>query len=408
VKKFGRFLVALFAVAVIIFAGGSIYSQFTGTSFDVGMVQDIAGSTLGVFTGEGTFVFENTETGETVTLQGSELADYESEYTVYNSSVYRDSLSSDDVVLYNALLYAMEHTFDSIEISSNYQISSEETDRIVQYVALDCPLFEQNIYYSVASNVSGNTINMPKLGSSHWEKQMIAFAEAQRIVDSMPVNLTGDYEKAWYLYSALAEGSVYVDNINGEGTEETLYDMLINKESVCDGFANALSLVYSMAGIESFEKNNTSIDPGHTWVTAEIDGHYYNFDLTQDVTMQEDGAQLQSSTYPYYYFCISDALVSLDDYPDSHPTCSDTSYDFAYCDLFFTDEESSTVISETSDFLNTHFSRDDVVLMFNRSITQDEMDLYLEGIAGNLSSFGILYSTYMPDESRSIVRFYTE
>ena len=64
-----------------------------------------------------------------------------------------------------------------------------------------------------------------------------------------------------------------------------LYDALITKETNCDGYTNALSLLYNLANIECFEKKYYPIGDdetaiGHTWNTFQIVDKWYNVDAT--------------------------------------------------------------------------------------------------------------------------------
>lgn len=75
-------------------------------------------------------------------------------------------------------------------------------------------------------------------------------------------------------------------------------------------------------------------DPGgHTWVVAEIDGTYYNFDPTWEDTKQ--------GRWPtdLVYFGFSDTLAPAKyiELEEQRPKCTDTSLDFNYADMVVDD-----------------------------------------------------------------------
>ena len=99
-----------------------------------------------------------------------------------------------------------------------------------------------------------------------------------------------------------------------------LYDALVEGKSICDGFANAYSLLCNMAGIPCIEKQYTPGDAdgdweGHTWNAVYLDGAWYNVDAT--------GASEVKDKYPTLMnFGFSDAYLEYPvDYEQRVPKC---------------------------------------------------------------------------------------
>lgn len=113
-----------------------------------------------------------------------------------------------------------------------------------------------------------------------------AYNKACEIVATVPQGLTA-MEKAAYLYRYLCSHTVYQDYDNDYAPGQ-LYDALVLGRTVCDGFANALSLLYNLAGITCLEKEwYSESGDGHTWDSFCIDGVWYNADPTTDENLDE-------------------------------------------------------------------------------------------------------------------------
>lgn len=87
----------------------------------------------------------------------------------------------------------------------------------------------------------------------------------------------------------------YALNVRGEGVGE----------SVCEGFAQAYTMLLSTAEIESYVVSGyTSAFAGHGWNIINIDGKYYEVDVAWD-----DGTETTAFSTNYTYFLKSDAVV---------------------------------------------------------------------------------------------------
>ena len=134
----------------------------------------------------------------------------------------------------------------------------------------------------------------------HMSEYLQAVAAAREIVAGMPEGM-GEYEKALYLYQWLTENVRYDRNDYYEGAWTLLYDTLVKRETVCAGYAEALYVLYNLAGIECFTVSGYLNDPlnggaGHIWNVAKIDGEYYQFDSTWDEGVPPEG---------YHFFGVS-------------------------------------------------------------------------------------------------------
>ena len=74
-----------------------------------------------------------------------------------------------------------------------------------------------------------------------------------------------------------------------------------DKETICDGFADTLMLLFNLADIECFAvEGMNNKNSGHVVVCAELDGQYYYFDPTNDSNARASGFK------PGFYYAVSD------------------------------------------------------------------------------------------------------
>lgn len=278
-----------------------------------------------------------------IILPASDLSDYASEFTAYRSSLHYDTLSSDEQTVYRALEYAMEQGYTNILVDDLLIRDADALDRIVRYLSLDSPLLEQNLrcelgdfttyypvdvagVYEVEATFDGYYLTVKNFDKQWLDGKREAIKTAEEIVASLPDDLD-DGARAETLYRYLAENVAYEDDrIADENTVYPyLYDALITGATHCDGFANALSLLYRMAGIDCAEKmydGDAETQIGHTWNLFCIDGVWYNADAS--------ASGLEGRAYDLaarLNFGFGDFLQSYPpEYADLYPDCPDGLY----------------------------------------------------------------------------------
>ena len=241
-------------------------------------------------------VFDSAKT-QYVYVPVQEIMEYESLYPDCNETWFRDQLSGEDLCIYNSFLYAMEHC------CTWFELYVEDNDKDFYYVrealSLDSPFLEQNAnrydrFYANPTDYVGESISfsIPSFAEERWSMKMEALEKCREIVSNMPSEYSTQTEKAKYLYRYVCDNMKYVSYKN-MADNDYLYDAVCKGESICDGYSNMLNLLFNLAGIDSCEAMGYSIEDvstateeelrnafGHTWVVAQLDGQYYNFDTT--------------------------------------------------------------------------------------------------------------------------------
>lgn len=268
---------------------------------------------------------------DTTFIDEDVLYSYVSDLFQYRASYFFDQLSYNEKLIYHAMEYALDNSYEQVIVDKRLCSDTNELIKILDFLSMDSPFVEQNLNYSLYTisftfpvesdgtkvfiPFSGYSIDVANFAADLHEKRLLTIDKASEIIDSIPKNLTID-EKALYLYSYITSNIDYVD-YGDDQLHTYLYDALFLKETQCDGFSNALSMLFNLSGIPCIEKVSQPVaegEAGHTWNCAYINGSWYNFDATIDPDdFQSIGC----------YFGFSDDLVDvIPDYQEHMPLCS--------------------------------------------------------------------------------------
>lgn len=93
-------------------------------------------------------------------------------------------------------------------------------------------------------------------------------------------NLDSDYQKEVYVHDSLMNSINY--NLNST-MNQSAYSALVNGQTVCAGYAKAFQYLMQQLGIPCYYCTGYSGED-HAWNIIDLDGGYYNVDVTWDDT----------------------------------------------------------------------------------------------------------------------------
>ena len=145
------------------------------------------------------------------------------------------------------------------------------------------------------------TVALSVRSEDDMDKHTQAVDLARQIVAEMPEDLD-ELGKAKYLYEYVCRNVRYdYGDYYSRGDYDVLYDALVENRTVCTGYAEALATLYNLAGIECMYVDGLSLNGGHAWNLAKVNGQWYLFDPTKDETASQ-------RPFKPYYFGISTDL----------------------------------------------------------------------------------------------------
>ena len=238
----------------------------------------------------------------TISLGKEDVLGYSSKYPDTMSGYFKSQLNENETYIYNAFMYASENGYSDIFLPEDVFDGSydklQELEYVITFLSCDSPFVAHN--YTTDSKLKGNIeqfagksyhhIQLETLGEEYLSRREAAYEKARAVISSIPQGCDTDKQKAQYLYNYVAESSVYVTD--GYSTRNVpIADLLIDGKAICDGYADTVTMLFNMAGIETASANgvNNNKNEGHTVNFAKLDGEYYYFDASSDSIINEKG-----------------------------------------------------------------------------------------------------------------------
>lgn len=207
---------------------------------------------------------------------------------------YYDLLTVEGQIIYKQIYANMENLAPVFVPIIN--LSKDEMQIVMEAVYNDHPeLFWINTTYSykyiendivvqitLDYNETANNIELAKEKFSAITDKIIQEA------NTYPTN----YEKEKYVHDELLKRISYDTNAP---MNQSAYSALVNKKTVCAGYARAFQYIMMELGIPTYYISGYS-NQNHAWNIINLDGEYYNVDLTWN----------DSSNNSYQFFNLTD------------------------------------------------------------------------------------------------------
>lgn len=133
-----------------------------------------------------------------------------------------------------------------------------------------------------------------------------------------------EYEIVKFFYDKLASEVEY--NEKAENLRD-IYGALVDKSTVCGGYAKAFSYLCSKIGIESITITGDFNETPHMWNMVKINGEWYHIDVTSGNAMNSEFPYIR-----YDYFCVTDDVIkkyhTIYDQPFDYPKATSEKYNY--------------------------------------------------------------------------------
>ncbi|MBR6337653.1 MAG: hypothetical protein IKR76_07980 [Ruminococcus sp.] len=132
-------------------------------------------------------------------------------------------------------------------------------------------------------------------------------AAASKIIGSLSPDMS-DADKVRYFHDYIIKHCDYTSD--GGKSSYTAYGCLVEGKAVCEGYAMAMDYLCEKAGIYSLLVSGESTSSSgetltHIWNKIQIDGKWYNFDVTWDDPVSAFGADYVR----YDYYAVTDEEI---------------------------------------------------------------------------------------------------
>ncbi len=257
---------------------------------------------LGTFTAaaeneEGTIYYYETDFVNTykdfIDFVADKIANFETKVTVSEfNSLYNTNLQlqvSKQQILFDTLVYTHPEYFWFKSLSSSYYSSTGNIASVTLY------------YYNDAETT---------------EAQKVKFDEKVDWYLSKLDSSMSDFEKALTLHDALCVNNAY-ELYDADGNNTDVYDLMVDGIGKCYCYSGAYAYLLKRAGINSDQVlSDDSVENymNHQWNKVQLDGDWYNVDVTWDDPVVNKSSSDSSScdvlaSAQHKYFLFSDDIA---------------------------------------------------------------------------------------------------
>ena len=308
-------------------------------------------------------------------------------------------LSKSEKAVYEALYSGIKEMKDVVPLHRD--IDGDVYSRIYCIVEKqEAELFYLDSTFNTAQIVGEAKINYREAEDAIYEKRFELEAAVNKAMKSIEGGAS-ETELARRIHDYLIRRCTY--NLGmGEKYASTAYGCLVEKEANCEGYAKAFNLLASKVGLKSvLITGETDEGENHAWNQVNIDGQWYNVDVTWDDT------DISGDVRRVYFLC-DDEEFGKKHFADNENfqsfECGDDSRDYYVSNDLVADslEKSEEILRremrDGEDEIRIRFTDEDVYDSFKEKIIDNQriFDIVLECGADNGGSFGVTL-----DESRT-------
>lgn len=169
-------------------------------------------------------------------------------------------------------------------------------------------------------------VNQTPIPESETKAKQL-YETIKQILDSQISPSMSDYEKELVLHDYLVTNCKY-SSIAIQSAESDIYrayGALVNGDAVCNGYAEALQLLFMCAGLNSQFVTGTADGIDHAWNLVELDGKWYHLDATWDDPVPDQGGD---PLHPY--FNVTDEIMEESHVwkKEDYPAANDMDYNY--------------------------------------------------------------------------------
>jgi hypothetical protein len=244
----------------------------------------------------------------------------------FENRYYYACLNEEEQLMYKEIYQGLNEQLDKFYIHCE---DGDESNRVFYMVLMDFPelFWPDGNVVSTAYNESYTSVEA-EYNCTIEEKQRKQ-AEIERAVGEIQAQIPenyGEYEKIKFVYEYLVHT---VDYVEDAPDNQNMYSALVNRQSVCAGYAKATQ--YLLNHMDIFctyvigEATTDGKTDAHAWNIVQCDGKYYYVDTTwaDPLFMQSDVEVKEEMVYDY--LCCSESTIA-----NTHK--ADDQYEYPVCD----------------------------------------------------------------------------
>ena len=277
----------------------------------------------------------------------------EIDLTPYEDNWYFGFLDEEEKMDYAVIEQSCE-SFEA-EVVLPKALDHDALTSVVRSLAYDYPQYRWlNDAYTYTTSFNDKIIAVEfDLDEEDQKEAKTIRTIADDILAGMPAG--SEYEKYLYLYDSIVDTTVYdADKID---ESQHIASVLVDRVSVCAGYAKTYSYLCDLAGLECVyvtgmgQSSQDEAPQEHAWNLIKLDEQYYWVDITWGDPIEPEN---DSDMKNYNYFCLDDDLFfreheadeKLGDLILEYPVCDDNSYNYYVLNNMYFETYDPAVLSD--------------------------------------------------------------
>lgn len=186
------------------------------------------------------------------------------------------------------------------------------------------------------------------------ERQQEIQEEAREWLAGAPAD-AGDFEKIQYVYETIVDQVEY----EAEAPDgQNIYSVLVNRRSVCAGYAKATQYLLERLGVFcTYVTGETREGESHAWNLVLCEGDYYYVDTTWgDPVFQSEEGEEQQGYINYDYLCCSEEELFRTHTPDGDvelPRCTSMDWNYYVVNgMYYTDYDREEILKKMNQVIS--------------------------------------------------------
>ncbi|MDF2941329.1 MAG: Transglutaminase-like superfamily [Herbinix sp.] len=171
-------------------------------------------------------------------------------------------------------------------------LDDKATSKDSDYLKLSVKSWRSEWSWGSLSDTASLTFSAQYSTTVKQEKTLDTKIES--VLKALDLEDASDYKKVKAIHDYIIKRTSYDQTLK----KHTAYNALINKSSVCEGYALAAYRMFTDAGIECKIITGTAGGGLHAWNIVKVNGKWYNIDLTWDDPIMNTGEQVL--VYDYF------------------------------------------------------------------------------------------------------------
>lgn len=222
--------------------------------------------------------------------------------------------------VYKALYDGISDMKEKIQLP--YTVSGDEYEMLFTLLYRQEPqFFYLDGKYMVDDKISSAKVSY-KYSVAETENMQSEINQKVQSIMSDVNSYDSQYEKFLYIHDYIADNASYNSQLSYD--TNTIYGCIVNNKAQCEGYSKTLVYLSRLAGINAMTIiGHTDDGTNHEWNIIQIDGKYYNTDLTWDDPLTDD--KIGERIWHLYFNVKDSEIYNVTHFPEGNdftlPVC---------------------------------------------------------------------------------------